>query len=149
MEGMITENSLLSLFLLSFLAATIVPIGSEWLLIALLLKGFDFKQVVMIATIGNFLGACTTYYIGILGASFFINKVLQISPRRLEQAKSLYKKFGSWSLFFSWLPLIGDPICLLGGILRIHFSIFSLLVFSGKLLRYAVVAYLTSATASL
>jgi membrane protein YqaA with SNARE-associated domain len=53
-----------------------------------------------------------------------------------------YAKFGVWSLLFSWLPIVGDPLCLAGGLLRIHFGVFLLLVFVGKLIRYGLLAVL-------
>ena len=143
MEDLLTSNGLSALFLLSFLAATIIPLGSEWLLIALILDGLDAYSVVTVATLGNYLGACTTYAIGIYGSDFLIKKILRINDDNLARATSLYKKYGSWSLLFSWLPIIGDPLCLAGGVLRLGFPVFSILVFTGKLFRYAIVAFLT------
>jgi len=135
--------SLPVLFILSFLAATIVPIGSEWLLIVMILGNFSPTQTVITATVGNYLGGCTTYFIGIYGSDFIINKLLRIGESELIRAEKLYTKYGSWSLFLSWLPVVGDPLCLLAGIFRIGFIRFSLLVFSGKFLRYTTLAILT------
>jgi membrane protein YqaA with SNARE-associated domain len=137
-----------ALFLLSFLAATLLPIGSEWLLVALIIKGQAPETSVLIATLGNYLGACTTYAIGFWGAEFLTEKVLKINQPAQKRAQTIYKRFGLWSLLFSWLPLIGDPLCLVGGVLRLPFGRFSLLVFSGKLARYALVAQVTVATIS-
>lgn len=131
------------LFLLSFLASTLIPLGSEWLVVAMLLNRHEPLQVVSVATVGNYLGACTSFLIGIYGGPFLIRKILRISDEDQVRAKRFYSRYGSLSLLFSWLPVIGDPLCLLGGVLRISFPRFSLLVFSGKLARYAVVAYLT------
>lgn len=143
MEDLLTGNGLSALFILSFLAATIIPLGSEWLLIALLLNGHDAFPVVTVATVGNYLGACTTYAIGFYGSEFLIKKILRVNDNSLARATSLYKKYGSWSLLFSWVPIIGDPLCLAGGVLRLGFPVFSVLVFIGKLSRYAAIAYLT------
>ena len=137
------EPSLPVLFILSFLAATVVPIGSEWLLMVMILTGFSPSHTVITATIGNYLGGCTTYLIGIYGSNFIINKLLRISNEELIRAKGIYKKYGSWSLLLSWLPIVGDPLCLLAGIFRIGFVRFSLLIFSGKFLRYTTLAILT------
>ncbi len=137
------EPSLPVLFTLSFLAATVVPIGSEWLLIVMIVTGFSPTQTVITATAGNYLGGCTTYFIGIYGSNFIINKLLRIGDRELVRAEKLYTRYGSWSLLLSWLPIIGDPLCLLAGIFKIKFIRFSLLVFSGKFLRYTVLAVLT------
>lgn len=136
------EPSLPVLFILSFLAATVVPIGSEWLLVVMILAGFSPVQTVMTATVGNFLGGCTTYLIGIYGSDFIINKLLRITDAEQARARGIYKKYGSWSLLLSWLPIVGDPLCLLAGIFRIGFIRFSLLVFSGKFLRYTTLTIL-------
>lgn len=131
-----------ALFLLSFLAATILPIGSEWLLVILILQGFSPTNVVITASIGNFLGACTTYLIGMWGSDFFIRTILRISDRQLARAETMYEKYGVWSLLLSWVPVIGDPLCLLAGLFRVSFGRFSLLVFIGKFSRYATLAFL-------
>jgi len=131
-----------ALFLLSFLAATILPIGSEWLLVILVLQGISPTNVIITASIGNFLGACTTYLIGMWGSDFFIRTILRISDRQLARAKTVYEKYGVWSLLLSWVPVVGDPLCLLAGLFRVGFGRFSLLVFIGKFSRYATLAFL-------
>lgn len=135
--------SLPLLFLLSFFAATILPIGSEWLLITMILQGFSIENCVATASLGNYLGACTTYYLGRVGADYLVRKFVRISAEQLDKAKLLYKRYGSWSLLLSWLPVVGDPLCLLAGIFRIHFLRFSLFTFTGKFFRYGCVALLT------
>lgn len=134
--------SLPALFLLSFLASTILPIGSEWLLVVMLVQGFSRDQLVLTASLGNFLGACTTYFIGMRGSEAIIRSVLRIDPGKLTRAGRMYEKYGTWSLLFSWLPVVGDPLCLLAGIFRVGFGRFSLLVFVGKVARYATLAFL-------
>lgn len=137
------EPSFYLLFLLSFLAATVVPIGSEWLLVVMLLGDFSPAQTVITASFGNYLGGCTTYLIGIYGSDFFAGKLLRISDSDMVKARGLYQKYGSWSLLLSWLPVVGDPLCLLAGVFRIGFTRFSLLIFSGKFLRYTTLALIT------
>lgn len=131
-----------ALFLLSFLASTILPIGSEWLLIAMIMQSFSPHHVVLTATLGNFLGACTTYLIGIWGSDFFIRTILRIDDKQLTGARAMYEKYGAWSLLLSWLPVVGDPLCLAAGIFRVGFGRFALLVFVGKFSRYATLAFL-------
>lgn len=143
MDSILNDNSYVALFLVSFLASTILPLGSEWLLVTLILDGKDPASSVMIAAAGNYCGACTTYWIGIHGSSFLITKVLRIEEDARIRAERFYGKYGSWSLFLSWAPIVGDPLCLVGGLLEVGFIRFSLLVFSGKLARYVAVAFLT------
>ncbi len=140
MEEFFTAHGLLALFLLSFLASTVIPLGSEWLLVTLLVEGHSPAMPVAVATLGNTLGAVTTYLIGLYGGPFLINRVLRISNEAQDRAEGLYTRYGSWSLLFSWLPIIGDPLCLVGGLLKVRLGRFSALVLSGKFVRYVFVS---------
>jgi membrane protein YqaA with SNARE-associated domain len=88
-----------------------------------------------------------TYLIGIWGGHWLIEKVLRVSPGQQERARGYYQRFGVYSLLFSWLPVVGDPLCLVGGMLRVNFGLFSLLVAAGKVARYMVTAVVTLAVA--
>jgi membrane protein YqaA with SNARE-associated domain len=77
------------------------------------------------------------------GGNWLITKILRVSAEQQERARSHYLRYGSFSLLFSWLPVIGDPLCMVGGVLRINFWLFTLLVASGKLARYAATAIIT------
>jgi membrane protein YqaA with SNARE-associated domain len=143
MHETLAAYGLPALFVLSFLASTMLPLGSEWLLVAMVLQRHDPLLTVLVATAGNYLGACTSYFIGIYGGDFLVKKILRIGFAEQVRAERFFAKYGSWALFFSWLPVIGDPLCLAGGVLKIPFSRFSLLVVSGKGLRYSAVAWLT------
>jgi len=134
-----------ALFLLSFLAATLLPLGSEWLLVTMIVQRHDPFATVAVATVGNYLGACTSYAIGTYGGSYFIKRILRISDPERERAERFFARYGSWSLLLSWLPVIGDPLCLAGGLFKISFVRFSALVAAGKLARYASIAWLTLA----
>jgi len=143
MESSLASHGYSGLFALSFLASTLLPVGSEWLLVLMILKGNDLFTTVAVAAVGNYLGACTTWAIGIWGGPLLVRRILRIDPATEEAAVRFYRRYGVWSLLLSWLPIIGDPLCLAGGILKVDFTRFSLLVFTGKLVRYAVVAWLT------
>ena len=142
MEQWLLEYGYPALFLLSFLASTLVPLGSEWLLGVLLLNGFDPILTVLVATLGNSCGALTTYAIGLWGGPWLIQRVLRVGPESQSRAEHHFNRYGSWALLFSWLPVIGDPLCLVGGVLRTGFWRFILLVSFGKFVRYLVVAKL-------
>jgi membrane protein YqaA with SNARE-associated domain len=143
MDILIAEHAWLALFVLSFLAATLIPLGSEWLLVLLLVDGQSPIPLISLATAGNSLGACTTYAVGLYGGPWLVRKVLRIDDEQQQRAENFYCRYGSWSLLLSWLPVIGDPLCLAGGVLRVGFARFVVLVASGKLVRYAVVGWLT------
>jgi membrane protein YqaA with SNARE-associated domain len=131
----------LALFVLSFTAATLLPLGSEWLLAALLLKGGDPLLLVAIATLGNLLGAVTTWLVGRYGGDFLIRRCLRIDAEAQSRAEERYARYGIWSLLFSWMPLIGDPLCLIAGIFRVRLALFIPLVGVGKLGRYLLLAW--------
>ncbi|WP_370574413.1 YqaA family protein [Methanomethylovorans sp.] len=130
------------LFLASFLASTVLPFGSEALLLLLINEGFDPMSVVMVASVGNYCGACTTYYIGLVGRRDLIERYLSIPQQRLDNTEKWFTKYGAYSLLFTWIPIVGDAITAMGGIMKLDFKIFSIFVFLGKFLRYALVAYM-------
>lgn len=142
MESWLLENGYPALFLLSFLASTLVPLGSEWLLAVLLVNHFDPSLVVTVAALGNTAGAVTTYAIGLWGGPYLVRCVLRISQDSQLRAERYFNRYGSWALLFSWLPILGDPLCLASGVLKTAFWRFVLLVALGKSLRYLVVAKL-------
>ena len=143
MPELLTEHGLLSLFLLSFCASTLLPLGSEWLLVALLLDGSDPASSVLVATLGNSLGAVTSYLIGRLGSDWLILKLLRVDGAARRRAERWFQRYGSWALLLSWLPVVGDPLCVVSGSLMPPFTRFAALVVSGKGLRYLSVAALT------
>lgn len=143
MEELFSSYSYPTLFFISFLAATVLPLGSEWFLTVMIVGGDSPILLVLVATIGNYLGACTTYLIGIYGGPFLFERVLRIDQEARDKAVDRYRHYGSWSLLFSWLPIVGDPLCFAAGVFRTGFSRFSLLVLLAKLGRYTSVAVLT------
>jgi len=142
----INQPGYAALFTLSFLASTLLPIGSEWLLIMMLAKGYPAWATIMAATGGNYLGAATTYLVGVFGGRWLIERVFRVSAEQQKKAHAHYHRYGIFSLFFSWVPIIGDPLCLVGGLMRINFWLFTALVASGKLLRYIITAWITLET---
>lgn len=137
MTELFQNYDLFTLFVVSFLAATLLPLGSEWLLVAMLINGSSPLASVAVATCGNSLGAGTNYLIGRGGGDWLNRKLLHIKPQRMEQARSWFNRYGSWALLLSWLPVIGDPLCLVSGMLRTPLLRFTLLVVCGKGLRYS------------
>lgn len=145
MESVLIGYGLPALFVVSFLASTFIPLGSEWLLAALIIEGSHLQTAVVVATFGNYFGACFMYGLGFWGLRYAVEKVLRIDPEKQAKAVRLFNRYGWWSLLFTWLPIVGDPLCLVSGAARFHFLPFSLLVFIGKLLRYAAVAGMAAA----
>lgn len=144
LHGVFLNYGYLGLFLASFLASTVVPFGSEWLVLLLVQMKFSIIAVVLVASTGNFLGACTSYYIGLKGRGL-IERHLGIESAKIEKAEGYFSKYGAYVLLFTWLPFIGDAFTVVSGLMRLRFWLFSVLVFTGKFLRYLAVAYLAGA----
>jgi membrane protein YqaA with SNARE-associated domain len=128
---------LLTLFAWSFLAATILPLGSEPVLAAIVHRREAWAVPVTIATLGNYLGACTTYALA-MSASKAVKS--ERALRRMARATALIRNYGAPALLLSWVPLFGDAIVAAAGAARMPFLPFSLWTFAGKAARYAVMA---------
>lgn len=128
----------LTLFGWSFLAASVLPLGSEPAVILLVRQGYSTDLVVVVATAGNYLGACTTYWIGRAAARALRDKA---SNEKNPRATRLLTKYGAPALLLSWAPLIGDAIVAAAGVAQIAFIPFSVWTITGKFLRYVVVAW--------
>jgi len=87
---------------------------------------------VAVATLGNSLGAVTTYLIGSFGSDYLTGRLLRLSDRDLHRARTVYRRFGVWSLLLSWVPVVGDPLCLVAGALRTSLPLFLVLVPLGR-----------------
>ena len=128
----------LTLFIWSFLAATFVPLGSEPMLIGLVRQGHSPATLVTIATVGNYLGACTTYWLA-RGAVRVLRKWSGSSDD--GRATRLVAAYGAPALIFSWVPLFGDALVAAAGVARMPFGRFSFWTALGKGLRYATLAW--------
>lgn len=91
------------------------------------------------ATLGNTLGSCVNWWLGKELNSFKDRKWFPVSEQQLEKAQQSFNRYGRASLLLAWLPIVGDPLTFVAGIMRVPFSIFVLLVAIGKALRYAIV----------
>jgi len=137
----LAEYSYWGLFLASFLAATILPFSSEVVLGYLLSHDFSPYVTVSVATTGNVLGSVINYGLGVLGSRVLFNKFFRMSDREIEKAENRFKKYGVFSLLFAWVPIIGDPLTVAAGILKINFIVFLFLVSIGKFLRYVFISW--------
>jgi membrane protein YqaA with SNARE-associated domain len=121
----------------ALLAATLLPGGSELLLLGFLKEGSQtWWALLIVASAGNTLGALTSYYLGSLGR--LAKTPEQLAKRRYSHSIRLLTRYGSWVLLFSWVPLIGDLLCLLAGWLKLPVLSSGLMMLIGKTLRYAV-----------
>lgn len=129
------------LFLSAFLAATILPLSSEGVLAALGSgNGFNLWLLVVVATIGNTLGSVVNWALGRWALQFQDRKWFPISREKLDKACLHFRRWGLWTLLLAWLPVVGDPLTLAAGLMRVPFAPFVVLVAAGKAFRYLVVA---------
>ncbi len=134
----------LGLFAAAFGAATLLPLQSEALLVALLLGGAQPAwMLVLVASLGNVLGSLVNWWLGRYLERYRGRRWFPVSEQRLQQAQRWYGRYGRWSLLLSWLPVIGDPLTLVAGIMREPLWRFTLIVTLAKTLRYTVLAAAT------
>ncbi len=124
------------LFVGSFLASTVLPFSSDALLVGSLLAGGDVMLVLIYATLGNFLGGLTTYYIGYLGRWEWIERYLRVSREKLERQSVLVQKYGSLIAFLSWVPVLGDVVTVALGFYRVNFITSAIFMLIGRALRF-------------
>lgn len=135
-----------TLFASALIAATILPLQSEAVLVALMLDGMrPVAVLLMVATFGNVLGAVVNWGLGRFLVRFKDRRWFPASQDRLQQAERWYRRYGLWSLLASWVPIIGDPITVIAGVLRAPFWPFLILVTVAKAGRYLVLAAVTLA----
>jgi len=130
----------LSLLLISFLAATVLPLSSELVLINLLnMNEHNSFTLVAIASLGNILGSVFNWLLGFYLLKFVNKKWFPFKKNQINTASRRFRKFGVWSLLFAWVPVIGDPLTFIAGTLKVNFLLFLILVATGKVSRYLFV----------
>ena len=134
---MIILISYFQLFIISFLAATILPLSSELVLSTMLLTdSFDKYLLLVVASFGNILGSSVNWYLGKKILIFKDKKWFPANERQIAKGEIYFKKYGIWSLLLAWVPIIGDPLTIVAGILRVKFFTFLLLISISKISRY-------------
>jgi membrane protein YqaA with SNARE-associated domain len=136
----------LGLFGLALLAATLLPMQSEAGLVALLLTNdYNVSLLLLAAIAGNTLGSCINWWLGRSLSHFQHRSWFPFKPKQLLRAQYWYQRYGRWTLLLSWLPIVGDPLTLVAGVMREPLPSFVLLVLLAKSARYllltAIVLY--------
>ena len=133
----------LSLFVISFLAATILPFSSELTLAGLIAtSNYDNSLLLIVASFGNVLGSVVNWALGFYSRNLTTKKWFPFKDKQIENSSKWFNKLGKWSLLFAWVPVIGDPLTLAAGLFRIKFIEFVILVTIGKFSRYFLIYYL-------
>ena len=133
----------LSLFFISFLAATVLPFSSELTLAGLIsTSNYDNLLLLVVASFGNVLGSVFNWSLGFYSRNLSTKKWFPFKETQIERSSKWFSKFGKWSLLFAWLPIVGDPLTFVAGLLRVRFLDFIILVAIGKVSRYLIIFYL-------
>jgi membrane protein YqaA with SNARE-associated domain len=128
------------MFVSAFISSTIAPGGSEAVLAYMVTNQVQpIVWLISVATVGNTLGALTTWWLGYLAAKKYPAE--SVLDKNKQRALNWIKHWGNWSLLFSWLPVVGDALCFAGGWLKLPLFFSISLIFIGKLFRYLMIAY--------
>lgn len=143
MENLL-EYGYFGLFLGAFLAATIFPFSSDVLLVAMLAAGGDAFVTIAIATAGNWLGGLTSYGVGYLGKTEWLERWFRIKPETVYRYKERVAKYGAWLALLTWVPFVGDVFAVVLGFFKARFWPSAWFMLLGKGLRFiawAVIYY--------
>lgn len=134
----------LGLFGSAFISSTLAPGGSEAMLAYMVTTGqHPVVWLIAVATIGNTLGAMTTWWLGVWTSKKYPAE--QVLSKNNQKSIDRVRRWGGWTLFFSWLPVVGDGLCFAGGWLRLSLATSLLAIFLGKAIRYTVIACMSVA----
>ncbi len=133
--------ALIGLFAAAFVAATLVPFQSEIIFVALQAKSIaPVWSLIVVASIGNTLGSCVNYFVGVGIKRFETHRRFPLTPDQMARAQAWFARWGVWTLLLSWAP-VGDVITVMAGVMRTPFWLFALLVGLAKTGRYLVLAW--------
>lgn len=138
-----TDWGYLGMFLAGLLAGTVVPFSSEVVLVGLIVLGFDSILLLIVASIGNWIGGMTTYWVGLQGKTDWLEKYFGVSKEKLMNFQDRLNKWGSYWALLSWVPIAGNLITAALGFFRVPIIPVSIFMMIGKVARYAIVIYLT------
>lgn len=137
---------LIGLFCGTFLSATLIPFPSEALVVGMFELQPQFWTILIIATLGNFLGGLTNYYIGYKSNSERLKKRFKLNEEKILKWESRLDKWGVYLGLISWLPFIGDPMVAVLGFFKVRFIPLAFMMLVGKFLRYFVLLWIYSQT---
>ena len=141
---LVLVSGYLGLFLAAFGAATLLPLQSEAVLVGLLLLDrHPVWALLLVATLGNVLGSAVNWLLGRYIEHWRHRRWFPVGEAKLARAQRAYHRYGRWSLLLSWVPIIGDPLTVIAGIMREPLWSFLLIVLVAKASRYLVLAALT------
>lgn len=137
--GFFSEYGYWGMGILAFLSGSVVPITSEVLLVLFLSLGLNAVALTLVATVGNTFGGVTCYFLGMLANKERALKMFKITPRRMQRADRIIQKYGYWAALISFVPVLGETLLVLLGIMRVAWWKVALVMALGKLIRYSFI----------
>ena len=134
----------MGMFLSALLAATILPFSSEVVLLTLYTNGLSPVVLLLVASLGNVLGSLINYALGYRYGEVVATRWLGVKESGFARAQNIFTRWGQWSLFLCWVPIVGDPITMVAGVLRSNFIFFLCSVAISKTARYGLLLYFLS-----
>ena len=125
--------------ILAFLSGSIVPITSEVLLVLFLSLGLNAVALTLVATLGNTLGGVTCFFLGMLANKERVVRMFKLTPRRMQRADRIIQKYGYWAALISFVPVLGETLLVLLGIMRVSWWKVAFVMAVGKLIRYSFI----------
>jgi len=132
----------ISLFFISFISATLLPMGSEAFLVFNIKENYNIYLLLLFATLGNTLGSLLNYFLGLKGEEYLENKKY-LDKKKIAKYRVFFDKYGAFSLLLSWVPIIGDPLTFIAGVLKYNLKFFIVIVLFAKFIRYLFVTLVT------
>lgn len=138
MISLIEQYGNIALLFVSFISATILPFSSAAALIVGIGVGMPVWETLFFCSLGNSLGCAFNYWLGYFSGKPILNKL--VKSKGGKKAKDWVEKYGNWSLWASWTPILGDPITIAAGVFRLNFALFASIVFSLRIAGYLLIA---------
>ena len=133
----------LSLFTISFLAATILPFSSELMLVSMLsIENYNRTLLIAFSSLGNILGSVFNWVLGFYFIKLQNKKWFPFKEKQISKSSLWFEKYGKWSLLLAWVPIIGDPLTFVAGTMKTKILTFIILVSIGKIARYLFISLL-------
>lgn len=135
------DYGLIGLFLASFLAATVIPLSSEAVFSYMLISDYSVYSVILLASVGNWLGGMSSFYLGYIGRWEWLEKYFRTDKEKVKNKLEWIRKYGSPVALLCWLPFVGDVIAVGLGFIRAKSFNVAIFMLVGKTVRYIIIAY--------
>jgi membrane protein YqaA with SNARE-associated domain len=139
----LTDWGYFGMFLAGLLAGTVIPFSSEVVLVGLLAMGFNPIPLLIVASIGNWIGGMTTYWVGLQGRTDWLAKYFGVSKEKLLNFEVRLNKWGAYWALLSWVPIAGNMITAALGFFKVPAMPVAIYMMIGKVARYGIIIYLT------